>query len=318
MKPSIVALFVLSTFCVLVAQNSPPDMVFHGDCANEFSSYHDWFQQTRLPYSEPYLAPDKRRKQVLDQYSKLKLQMSLEEVEKLLGKPDFSMPLAAARLATVPQPKEQQCSDQVAYIFAKNSENMADMADVAIYLLFSKDGKLYWAIPQNLPSLKPLGSSTGGGGGALAQHQIASWKEYVFANEGFAITFPESPVPHPDAALPDMTVYSVSVTPRVRLSLRVSHDDRNCADTLAQLKDGALKGKSGIDPSSVGDFSVSGHPGMEYQYKLDTDLTSYDRFYCVNGTFYAFSSSWPGSGPRPVGVSRIISSFRLLEAEPGK
>jgi hypothetical protein len=317
-KPSIVALFILSTLRVLAAQSSPPAVVFHGKCPNELPSYQEWFQQTRLPYSEPYLAPDKRRAQVLEQYSKVKLQMSLEEVEKLFGKPDFSSPRPTARLATAPEPKEQQCSDQVAYIFKKTSENMADMADVAIYFLFSKDGKLYWVIPQNLPSLKPLGSSDGESGVDLAQHQIASWKEYVFADDGFAITFPESPNPHPDAWLPEMTVYSVSVTPFARLSLRVSHEDRDCAETLAQLKDGALKGKSGINPSSVTDVSVDGHPGVEYQYKLDADLSSSDRFYCVNSRFYTFSSNWPGSGPRPAGVLRIISSFRLLDAGPHK
>lgn len=318
MKPSIVGLFIFSTLCVLTAQSSPPDVAFRGNCANELPSYREWFQRTRLPYSEPYLAPDKRREQVLEQYSKLKLQMSLKEAEELFGKPDFSTPRPAARLATTPEPKEQQCSNQVAYIFKKSSENLADMADVAIYLLFSKDGKLYWAVPQNLPNLKPLGSSTGGSDAALAQHQIASWKEYVFANDGFAITFPESPNPHPDAALHEMTVYSTFVTPGARLSLRVSHENRNCAETLAQLKDGALKGKSGIDPSSVTDVSLDGHPGVEYQYKLDTDLSSSDRFYCVNGRFYTFSSNWPGRGPRPADVLRIISSFRLLDAEPRK
>lgn len=312
MKRSTAALFILSALRVLAAQSSPPAVVFHGKCANELPSFQEWFQQTRLPYSEPYLAPDKRRAQVLGQYSKLKLQMSLEEVEKLLGKPDFSTPRPAARRGTAPEPKELQCSNQVAYIFKKSSENMADMADVAVYLLFSKEGKLYWVVPQNIPTLKPLGSSSEGSGVDLARPQIASWKEYVFADDGFAITFPESPIPHPDAWLPEMTVYSVSVTPFARLSLRVSHEDRDCAETLAQLKDRALEGKSGINPSSVTEVSVDGHPGVEYQYKLDTDLSSSDRFYCVNGRLYTFSSNWPSSGPQPAGVLRIISSFRLL------
>jgi len=317
-NPSMVTIFVFATFCVLAAQSSPPAVVFHGNCANGLPTYQVWFQQTRLPYSEPYLAPEKHRQQVLEQYSKLKLQMSLEEVEKIFGKPDFSTPRPAARLATMPEPEEPQCSNQVAYIFQKNSENMADMADVAIYLLFSKDGKLYWVVPQNLPSLKPLGSSTAENELDLAHHQIASWKEYVFADDGFAITLPEAPSPHPDAALPEMTVYSVSVAPGARLSLRVSHEDRNCAETLAQLKDGALRGKSGIDPSSVTGVSVDGHPGLEYRYRVDTELSSSDRFYSVNGRFYTFSSNWTGSGPPPAGVLRSISSFRLLGAGPRK
>jgi len=50
---------------------------------------------------------------------------------------------------------------ETAYIIKKNSENMTDLQDAAIYLFFSRDGKLYWAAPQNLPKLKPLGSPSG-------------------------------------------------------------------------------------------------------------------------------------------------------------
>ena len=137
----------------------PPAVVFYGKCANELPSYPQWFQQTRLPYSEPYLAPDARKQEILEQYPRLRLQMSLEEVKRLLGKPDFSVPHPAARLATTPEPAEEKCSNQVAYVVKKNNENMADMDDVAIYLFFSADGRLSWATPQNLPNLKQLGSA---------------------------------------------------------------------------------------------------------------------------------------------------------------
>lgn len=162
MKTSSVIFFVTAICCALAAQNSPPAVVFHGNCANDLPRYQQWFRQTRLPYGEPYLAFGRRKQQILDHYPKLKLQMSLEEVEILLGKPDFSTPRPAARLATTPEPAEQQCSNQIAYIMKKTTENMADTEDVAIYLLFSKDGKLYWSAPQNLPNLRQLGSPTEG------------------------------------------------------------------------------------------------------------------------------------------------------------
>jgi len=152
---------------------------------------------------------------------------------------------------------------------------------------------------------------------ALAQRQTAPWKEYVFADDGFAITVPDVPYPHPDTQLPEMTVYTVSLQSDVKLSLRVSHQNRDCDATLAELKDGALKGKSGIDPSSVKDLFVDGHPGVEYQYGLG-DRSSLDRFYCVNGRFYSFSSSWSHNQPRPAAVARAVSSFRLLKAESHK
>src|SRR5258708_30716476 len=103
MKTSSVIFLVTAICFALAAQNSPAAVVFHGNCANDLPRYQQWFQQTRLPYGEPYLAPGKRKQQILDHYPKLKLQMSLEEVEILLGKPRFLAPPPAARLSAPPQ-----------------------------------------------------------------------------------------------------------------------------------------------------------------------------------------------------------------------
>lgn len=112
-----------------------------------------------------------------------------------------------------------------------------------------------------------------------------------------------------------MTVYTVSVLPGAILSFRVSHENRDCMEGLAQLKDDARKGKSDGDPSSVKDVSIDGYLGVEFQY---ANRSSSDRFYCVNGRFYAFPSSWPSTQPCPAAITRIINSFRLLNAEPRK
>jgi hypothetical protein len=151
---------------------------------------------------------------------------------------------------------------------------------------------------------------------ALGQDQKGAWKEYVYENDGFAITLPLPPYPpHADPALPDMTVYTVALSSG-RLSLRVSHRNRGCSTILTQLKDGALAGKSGINPSSVKEVSINGNPGLEYEYKLNPDQFSSDRYYCVDEMFYAFSSSWPSNSPRPAAVTRILNSFRLLKSAP--
>jgi len=318
MKTSILASFLSAICPLLAAQTSPPAVVFHGNCSNKAPTFQEWFGQTRLPYGDTYIAQGERKEQILGQYSKLKLQMSLEEVEKLLGNPDFANARPTARLATTPEPTVPQCNNEVGYILKKSSENMADAKDVAIYLLFSEDGKLYWVAPQNLPGLKPLGTPTEGNVAPLVQRKTASWKEYIFADEGFAITLPDETNPHPDATLAETTVYTVSMSPETKLSLRVSHQNRDCAATLAQLKDGALKGKSGIDPSSVMEVSISGYPGVEYQYKLDAGFFSSDRFYCVNGRFYTFSIAWPLNQSRPAAATRVVNSFRLLQAESQK
>jgi len=303
-------LFGAFTCGLLAAQDVPKVVTSHGSCAVKPPGYDDWYQQTRLSEGEPYVAPDKRKQQILDNYHSLKLQMTLDEVERLLGKPDFG---TARPPLLAPEPTDHGCANDLAYIVRKNSGNMVETEDVAVYLSFSRDGKLYWAAPQNLPTLKPLGSPTGKAP-AIVQSQTV-WKEYVFADDRFAITLPDTPKPHADATLPEFTVYSVSLAGNAMLSLRVSHQDRDCAATLAQLKDGALNGKSGINPSSVKNPSIDGNQGLEYENTVSRDGGSSDRFYCVNGRFYAFSIRWLGTQVPPASVDRVLSSFRLLNTE---
>jgi hypothetical protein len=147
---------------------------------------------------------------------------------------------------------------------------------------------------------------------ALGQRQSWSWKEYVYADDGFAVMLPSAPVPHKDPANPAMNIYSVPFGVGSALSLRVDHQNRDCAAILAELKDGALKGKSGINPSSIKDVSVGGHAGLEYEYSAAAVRISSDRFYCINGHFYAFSVVRPISKSRPAALDRIINSFRIV------
>jgi len=114
-----------------------------------------------LPRGEPYVAAQSRQQELLNKYPKLKLAMSMTEVERYLGKPDFAEGKPIARLANAPEPTDKRCNIETAYIVKKNGENMADIEDVAIYFFYSRDGKLYWASPQNLPGLKQMGSPMG-------------------------------------------------------------------------------------------------------------------------------------------------------------
>jgi hypothetical protein len=158
MQRLILLLTVISSS--LVGQNSVPPVVFHGTCESDLPRYKQWYEETRLPYGETYTATTERKQRVLDDYPKLKLQMLRKEVEKLLGKPDFAEGTPIPHLANAPEPADKRCNLGIVYIVKKNSSNMTDMQDVAVYLSFSRDGKLYWATPQNLPTLKPLGSPT--------------------------------------------------------------------------------------------------------------------------------------------------------------
>ena len=73
-------LFGVFTCGVLAAQDIPKVVTSHVNCAVKPPVYDDWYQQTRLAEGEPYVAPDKRRQQILDNHHRLKLQMTLDEV----------------------------------------------------------------------------------------------------------------------------------------------------------------------------------------------------------------------------------------------
>lgn len=151
--------FLLVAFAIVgsLAGQNPPSVVVHGNCPTDLPGYKQWFQQTKLPHGEPYAAGDKRKQQIFQNYQRLKLKMSVKEVEEVIGRPDFAVPRPAARLSTSPPPADPVCSNQIVYVVQKASENMADMNDAAIYLFFSPSDKLYWVAPQNLPGLKTLG-----------------------------------------------------------------------------------------------------------------------------------------------------------------
>ena|ERR1017187_7598305 len=142
----------------VLAGQELPTVVVQGNCPTGLPEYKQWLAQTRLANGSPYVVDGKRKQQIVGNYQELKLNMSAKQAEMLLGQPDFAAPHPAARLSTSPPPAKVNCTNQIAYILKKTNENMADMADVAVYLFFSPEDKLYWASPQNIPELKALGS----------------------------------------------------------------------------------------------------------------------------------------------------------------
>ena len=302
--------------CRLVAQDSAYTSFFsQKSCVNTYSTYNDWVRKTQLSNGEPYRADDIRAKQLLDQYSKVKLQMSLDEVEKILGQPDFGLPSLVNPLAAAPAP---ECTNEIAYIFEKHSDVIIDMQDVAVFIYFSPDNKLFWSAPLNMPKLAQLGSPTGWLAPQAIQQGTVFWKKYTFKKDGFAITLPQEPTLHLDNLLPYTTVYTVAVSPESNWALRVARREMDCKVILANLKTDALNGESNADPSSVKDVFINGFPGLEYLFKVSMRTYSYDWYYCVNGKFYIFSSAWSGRQSVPADVTRIVDSFHLLNVKPKK
>lgn len=58
----------------------------------------------------------------------------------------------------------------------------------------------------------------------------ASWKEYTYANDGFAITLPSEPTPHKDAQLPDL---QINVYTSGGVTLRVEVASNGCDSAIS-------------------------------------------------------------------------------------
>jgi len=304
---------IVLLFCfALEAQTSVPSVSLHGNCGTDLPRFEEWFRDTRLAQGQPYVAAQDRSHKTITNYPNLKLQMSMSEVEGYLGKPDFAMGMPAARLAKASEPADQRCSVETAYIFNKNGENMADLQDVAIYLFFSRDGKLYWAMPQNLPDLKPFGSPSGEA--ANVQSQIL-WKEYIFADDGFAITLPSDPHPHKNPQVPNGGMaYSVPLSSGAHFSLYTEEANDKCADTVrSQVGNAKSTAESrGFTVISFREIEGTGYAGVEFVQKVPTSKIDYERWICAAHRLYLFAADWNPNESEPKELQRIVDSWRVV------
>ncbi len=119
-------------------------------------------------------------------------------------------------------------------------------------------------------------------------------------------------------AFPDATAYTVELPglEDCKMVLRVTRRPRDYSIFVRALRDGILRGKDrDTDAASVKDLSTDGHPGFEYLRKVNARYTSLDRYYCVDGRLYAFSTGWLSAFPLPVAAKRILDSFRFLGSD---
>jgi hypothetical protein len=147
---------------------------------------------------------------------------------------------------------------------------------------------------------------------ALGQRRGGTWKEYVYDNDGYAVTVPAAPTRHADSQIPHTTDYDVSFE-EGPFRIGVVDQNRDCNATLRELKASLLSGKQPrLDVSSVKEITVADHPAMEFQHGVANE-TRYERYICGNGGFYYFFyAKWPVSQSMPASVNRILTSFRLL------
>jgi len=153
---------------------------------------------------------------------------------------------------------------------------------------------------------------------ASGQEAAAKWAEYMFAKDGFAITSPFAPNPHPDTQLADSTAYTIHFpSTDEAITLKVLHQPHDCDTYLSELKSGVLARKQpGVNPSSLKEISINGCKGVQYESHVNPDRVLQERYYCAKNLFYAFAIVHPAHRPLSADANRLLDSFRLIPDQP--
>ena len=140
------------------------------------------------------------------------------------------------------------------------------------------------------------------------------WKEYVYPSAGFAITLPFDPHPHDDPTAPDVTVYTVHLSPTLVVTFRATNYKQDCEPVWNETRELARRGaQPNLVKGSFRDVTMQGYSGMEWQLAVPTvGYAEYDRNVCVERRFYMFSSRWPVGKEMPQSIKRILNSIRFL------
>jgi hypothetical protein len=133
-------------------------------------------------------------------------------------------------------------------------------------------------------------------------------KEYSYPSDGFAMKFPYAPDPHSDSIHPDFKVWTVRLSQRGAISIRLKLDSQPCDVALEKLRSVA---KTKNVP--IREFSVSGRPAWEEKEHLRGDTMLLERYVCGVGRYYVLTFVWPASESRPQLGVEIMDSFRLVK-----
>jgi len=156
----------------------------------------------------------------------------------------------------------------------------------------------------------------------LAQDDTPSprWKEYVYSENGFAITLPGDPHPHKSSQMPNGTAYSVELPDGAGFSLHTMEANDRCVDSVRSQSDIYAKNKAdsagaksnGFKAISFREVTGSGYTGVEFVQQVPTGKIDYERWVCGPHRLYVFASAWNPGGSEPKELRRIVDSFRVI------
>lgn len=156
----------------------------------------------------------------------------------------------------------------------------------------------------------------------LAQDSRPSsgWKEYVYSENGFAITFPGDPHPHKSTQMPNGTAYSVQLSNGAGFSLHTMEANDTCADAIRTQSDFYAKHKAdstaaqpdGFKAISFREVAGNGYTGIEFFQQVPTGKIDYERWVCDAQRLFVLASAWNPGESEPKELRRIVDSFRVI------
>lgn len=140
------------------------------------------------------------------------------------------------------------------------------------------------------------------------------WREYVYADYGFAITVPEAPK---ETAVSNGTQYRLywneDWDKGVVVNLTATRDFTDCAAWLTWARD-TFDNPGTETLSKV--VTINGNPSIEASVpQMNSLQAGYERHQCLNNKLYNFEARWPKGQSKPEIVDRVLKSFRLLTTE---
>jgi hypothetical protein len=133
-------------------------------------------------------------------------------------------------------------------------------------------------------------------------------KEYSYASDGFAVKLPSAVDAHTDSIHSDFKVWTVHLSQRAAISIRLKPDSQPCDIALSKLKSMAAS-----QNETIKEFSVSGRPAWEENEHVRGDSKLLERYVCGVGRYYVLSFAWPASESRPQLGMEVMDSFRLVK-----
>lgn len=145
------------------------------------------------------------------------------------------------------------------------------------------------------------------------------WKEYIYPDNGFAITLPGDPHPHKSSQMQNGVAYSVPLSDGIGFSLHTMEVNERCVEavrsqsaTYEKIKNAPSNGFKAI---SFREVSGAGFTGVEFVQQVPNGKIDFERWVCGSCRLYVLASAWNPSQSEPKELRRILDSFRVITSK---